>query len=95
MQHVRRLAVAQLFHLRRVWLADFGDPYEFVIVDTDGNASNPMRKALRPRGFTWVLIGKDGTVKLRKPHPWTTRELGRVIDKMPLRQQEMRQRWEK
>ena len=75
--------------------ADLDERDVVVIVDTDGNSDNPMREALRPRGFTWVLIGKDGTVKLRKPHPWTTRELGRVIDKMPLRQQEMRQRWEK
>jgi len=41
------------------------------------------------------LIGKDGKVKLRKPRPWTVRELSRVIDKMPMRQQELKQRWER
>ena len=66
-----------------------------VFVDTDPTASGPLRKALRPRGFQLVLIGKDGGVKLRKPRPWTVRELNRVIDKMPMRQQEIRQRWER
>ena len=68
-----------------------------VIVDTDANAdeTTALRKKLRPRGFQLVLIGKDGQVKLRKPRPWTVRELSRVIDKMPMRQQELRQRWER
>lgn len=68
-----------------------------VIVDTDANAdeTTDLRKKLRPRDFQLVLIGKDGQVKLRKPRPWTVRELSRVIDKMPLRQQELRQRWER
>jgi len=35
------------------------------------------------------LIGKDGMVKLRKPFAWNMRELSRVIDKMPMRQQEI------
>ena len=39
-----------------------------------------------------VLIGKDGTVYLRKPFPWSVREISRSIDKMPLRQQEIRDR---
>lgn len=68
-----------------------------VIVDTDVDAeeTTDLRKKLRPRGFQLVLIGKDGQVKLRKPRPWTVRELSRVIDKMPMRQQELRQRWER
>ena len=37
-----------------------------------------------------TVIGKDGGVKLRKPFPWDVRELSRSIDKMPLRQQEIR-----
>ncbi|NCX58295.1 MAG: DUF4174 domain-containing protein, partial [Rhodobacteraceae bacterium] len=40
-------------------------------------------------GFAFVLIGKDGQVKLRKPSPWNIREIARVIDKMPIRQQEI------
>lgn len=77
--------------------AELEDRDVIVIVDTDANAeeTTELRKKLRPRGFQLVLIGKDGQVKLRKPRPWTVRELSRVIDKMPMRQQELRQRWER
>ncbi|MDE2790400.1 MAG: DUF4174 domain-containing protein [Paracoccaceae bacterium] len=60
-----------------------------VLTDTDPVAQGPLRQALRPRGFMLVLLGKDGEVKLRKPFPWSVREISRAIDKMPLRQQEM------
>ncbi|TYB83082.1 DUF4174 domain-containing protein [Maritimibacter fusiformis] len=61
-----------------------------VITDTDPAAKSPIREALRPRGFDLVLIGKDGQRYLRKPLPWSTREITRSIDKMPQRQQELR-----
>lgn len=61
-----------------------------VITDSDPGAGSELRKKLRPRGFMLVLIGKDGGVKLRKPFPWDVRELSRQIDKMPIRQQEIR-----
>ena len=63
-----------------------------VLTDTDPAAQGPLRRELRPRGFMLVLIGKDGGVKLRKPFPYDVRELSRSIDKMPLRQQEIRDR---
>jgi hypothetical protein len=63
-----------------------------VIVDTDPAARSAVRQALRPRGFNLVLIDKDGRVNLRKPEPWDVREISRAIDKMPLRQQEIRER---
>ncbi|MGK7652500.1 MULTISPECIES: DUF4174 domain-containing protein [unclassified Roseovarius] len=63
-----------------------------VLTDTDPAASSALRRQLRPRGFMLVLIGKDGEVELRKPAPWSVRELSRVIDKMPIRQQEIRDR---
>lgn len=63
-----------------------------VIVDTDPEARTSARLKLRPRAFMLALIGKDGQIKLRKPAPWDVRELSRSIDKMPLRQQEMRDR---
>lgn len=63
-----------------------------LVVDTDPDARSDIRQRLRPRGFMMVLIGKDGEVELRKPFPWTVRELNRSIDKMPLRQREMRER---
>jgi hypothetical protein len=63
-----------------------------VIIVTDTNPSEPsdLRQKLRPRGFGFVLIDKDGVVKLRKPAPWHVREIVRSIDKTELRQQEVR-----
>jgi len=65
-----------------------------VVVITDTDPANPseIRRKLRPRGFSLVLVGKDGQIELRKPAPWDVRELTRSIDKMPLRQQEIRER---
>ncbi|WP_294623513.1 DUF4174 domain-containing protein [uncultured Roseovarius sp.] len=63
-----------------------------VLTDTDPSAKSALRQRLRPRGFMLVLIGKDGTIYLRKPLPWDVREISRVIDKMPMRQQEIRDR---
>lgn len=60
-----------------------------VITDTDPAVQSPIREALRPRGFDLVVIGKDGFKYLRKPTPWTLREIVRSIDKMPIRQQEL------
>lgn len=63
-----------------------------VVTDTNTAEMSELRRTLRPRGFMMVLIGKDGVVYLRKPFPWDVRELSRSIDKMPLRQQEERDR---
>nr|WP_245924891.1 DUF4174 domain-containing protein [Aliiruegeria haliotis] len=63
-----------------------------VVLDTDPGAKSDVRKTLRPRGFALVMVDKDGVVKLRKPSPWSTREIGRTIDKTPLRRQEIRDR---
>jgi len=35
-------------------------------------------------------MDKDGSVALRKPSPWSVREISRAIDKMPSRREEMR-----
>lgn len=61
-----------------------------ILLDTDPKARSELRKKLRPRGFMLALIDKDGEVKLRKPAPWTVREITRSIDKWPSRQQEIR-----
>lgn len=63
-----------------------------VLTDTDPAAKSALRQKLRPRGFMLVLVGKDGGVKLRKPHPWTVRELSRSIDKFPERLREVEER---
>lgn len=61
-----------------------------IITDTDPAARSEARMQLRPRGFMTVVLAKDGTIVLRKPEPWSVRELTRNIDKLPLRQQEIR-----
>lgn len=71
---------------------DLDDRDVVVLTDTDPAARSPLRQKLRPRGFMLVLIGKDGVIYLRKPMPWDVREISRSIDKMPLRQEEMRER---
>ena len=64
-----------------------------VIVLTDTSPSNlsDVRKKLRPRGFVLVIISKEGAVQLRKPFPWDVREISRTIDKLPIRQREIRE----
>ena len=73
-------------------LDDLDDRDVIVLTDTDPSANSPLREKLRPRGFMMVLVGKDGGIKLRKPLPWSVREISRTIDKMPIRQQEVRDR---
>jgi hypothetical protein len=63
-----------------------------VLTDTEKGSGSALREKLHPRGFSLVLIEKDGGVFLRKPAPWDVREITRAIDKLPLRQQEIRDR---
>ena len=72
--------------------ADPGDLEErdvVIVVDTDPGTLSELRRKFRPRDFTVLVIGKDGEVKYRKPNPITVREVARLIDRMPLRQQEI------
>ncbi|SFE01066.1 DUF4174 domain-containing protein [Roseivivax sediminis] len=61
-----------------------------VITDTDPSGRSAIRQELRPREFMLVLLAKDGSRVLRKPFPWSVREITRSIDKLPARQQEVR-----
>ncbi len=63
-----------------------------VLTDTDPSERTPARMQLRPREFQVVLIDKDGGIKLRKPLPRSVREITRIIDKTPLRRQEVEDR---
>ncbi len=67
---------------------DLIDRDVLVITDTDPAGNSAIRQKLRPRGFSLVLMDKDGQAKLRKPLPWDVREISRAIDKFPLRMQE-------
>lgn len=62
-----------------------------VLTDTDPAARSPLRLKMRPRGFMLVLVDKDGNIELRKPFPWNVREITRSIDKMSIRQREIRE----
>jgi Domain of unknown function (DUF4174) len=63
-----------------------------VITDTDPAARTEVRQRLRPRGFSLVLMDKDGEVKRRAPSAWSTREITHAIDRFPLRRQEVLER---
>lgn len=73
-------------------LAALGERDVLILTDTDPKSLSPIRRQLRPRGFSMILIGKDGGVKLRKPRPWSVREISRSIDKFPDRQREVEDR---
>ena len=62
-----------------------------VLTDTDPSRMSPVRQRLRPRGFMLVIISKEGDIQMRKPVPWNVREITRTIDKMPMRQREIRE----
>ena len=65
-----------------------------VILITDTNPGNPsaLRKKLRPRGFSLVLMDKDWKPSIRKPLPWDGREIVNSIDKMPIARTEALER---
>lgn len=61
-----------------------------VIGARDDAAKLRRRFAVRPDSFRILLIGKDGRVALTEPAPIDASRLIRVIDAMPMRQEEMR-----
>lgn len=63
-----------------------------VIVDSDRRSNSLLRQRLRPRGFMVAIIDKDGEIKQRRPAPRDVRELGDMIDRFPLRRQELLER---
>ena len=64
-----------------------------VIADADPAGHSFLRQKFRPRGFSLVLLDKDGEAKIRKPLPWDVREITHAIDKFPLTRQEMLDRY--
>lgn len=65
-----------------------------VILITDTDPANPsdLRRKLRPRGFSLVLMDKDWKPSIRKPLPWDGREIINSIDKMPIARSEALER---
>ena len=50
------------------------------------------RFSIRPGTFTVLLIGKDGGIKLRREGGVELKEIFSLIDTMPMRQREMREK---
>jgi hypothetical protein len=76
--------------------ADRGELAEYdvvVIADTRPAARSFLRQRFRPRGFSLLILDKDGEVKIRKPLPWDVREITHAIAKFPLTRQEMLERY--
>jgi hypothetical protein len=68
-------------------------------VTVDGTRAKDLANAkLRARygvagdGFAAILVGKDGTEKLRRSQPIAARTLFETIDAMPMRRREIRER---
>jgi Domain of unknown function (DUF4174) len=72
--------------------ADLEERDVILVTDTDPAANSEWRHKLRPRGFSLVIMDKDLRPVIRKPNPWTVREITAAIDKLPLRRQEMLER---
>jgi len=63
-----------------------------VLFDADPGSTSELRQRLRPRGFMVAIIEKDGSIAQRRPAPRDVRELSAMIDRFPLRRQEMLER---
>ncbi len=63
-----------------------------LVTDTAPEERSELRRTLHPRGFSVVIMDKDGSVAIRKPLPWDAREISRAIDKFPSRRAEVLER---
>jgi hypothetical protein len=63
-----------------------------VVTDSDARSGSELRQRLRPRGFMLAIIEKDGAIAQRRPSPRDAREIAAIIDRFPLRRQEMLER---
>ncbi|MBA4325220.1 MAG: methylmalonyl-CoA epimerase [Rhodobacter sp.] len=83
--------VRQMQLLER-YLPQFEDRDVILITDTDPANPSALRKRLRPRGFSLVLMDKDWKPMIRKPLPWDGREIINSIDRMPIARTEALER---
>lgn len=61
-----------------------------VVILTDAGEDTALRERFEPEGFTVLLIGLDGTEKLRRESVVAPSEIVSLIDTMPMRRREMR-----
>ncbi len=66
---------------------------DLVVVEAIGSATEVRQRFGIPadQPFAFLLIGKDGGVKLRRDVPVSISEVKALIDTMPMRQREMRE----
>jgi hypothetical protein len=83
--------VRQMQLLER-YFAQFEARDVILITDTDPANPSDLRRKLRPRGFSLVLMDKDWKPMIRKPLPWEGREIVNSIDKMPIARSEALER---
>lgn len=72
--------------------ADLFERDVVVLIDSDRNSGSALRERLRPVGFMLAIIDKDGEIKQRRPAPRDVREISAIIDRFPLRRQEILER---
>ena len=61
-------------------------------IDREGADSLRDRFRVPPNTFSLILVGKDGGVKLKRHDQGNLKEVFELIDSMPMRQNEMRQK---
>lgn len=77
-----------VFHILERGESRLGD----ISIDRQSAALLRDRFSAKPGEFTIVLIGKDGGEKLRRGTDVDIAEIFSLIDSMPMRQREMRER---
>ncbi|MGF1553623.1 MAG: DUF4174 domain-containing protein [Paracoccaceae bacterium] len=60
-----------------------------ILIDTGEDTA--LRRRFEPDGFTVILIGLDGSEKLRRGRVVEAGELTGLVDTMPMRRREMRE----
>ena len=63
--------------------ADLADRDVVLLTDTAPAGNGPLRQALRPRGFSLILIDSNGTLAQRRGSVTDAARLLRQIDEMP------------
>ncbi len=72
------------------WSRNMIKPVFNYIQDQDNPLAYLRSKISDDKNFEVILVGLDGTIKLRQDQPITTDKLFSLIDSMPMRQREMR-----
>ncbi|MGD8880382.1 MAG: DUF4174 domain-containing protein [Desulfobacterales bacterium] len=70
------------------------DPSRMNTAPIDPEGADALRDRFRvpPNTFSLILVGKDGGIKLKRHEKGNLREIFDLIDSMPMRQNEMRQK---